>query len=243
MKVLLLGANGYMGPHVVKALEPYYELRITDIKAPPQKTSHEFQYVDVASLEQVRKAAEGMDAIINLSVVRGHRQLAFDVNTRGCHNMMLAAVEHGIRRVINTGPHHSVAGSTYEGIDFGITPDVPPHPGSVLYAHTKALGQELCRVFTQHHDIYVQEYLFDSLREMSSLTRGTDATPFSISWADCGEVFRLGLEIELSWLPSRCEIFFFLADMPHGEFVADKAKRILGFRPKDDISVMWRKQN
>ena len=63
-------------------------------------------------------------------------------------------------------------------------------------------------------DIYVQEYLFDSLREMSSLTRGTDATPFSISWADCGEVFRLGLEIELSWLPSRCEIFFFLADMP-----------------------------
>src|SRR5438034_3733332 len=46
----------------------------------------------------------------------------------------------------------------------------------------------------------------------------------------------------LSWLPSRCEIFFFLADMPHGEFVADKAKRILGFRPKDDLSVLWRSE-
>lgn len=92
--------------------------------------------------------------------------------------------------------------------------------------------QELCRVFAQRHDIYVQDYLFDSLRDMASLTRSTGATPFSISWADCGEIFRLGLEIDLAWLPSRCEIFFFLADMPHGQFVTDEAKRILGFRPQ-----------
>lgn len=243
MKVLILGANGYMGPHVIKALEPYHQLRITDIRPLNEKSRHEFQYVDVAVLDQVRKAAQGMDAIINLSVVRGDRKLAFDVNTRGCYHTMLAAVEHGIRRIINTGPHHSVAGTTYEGVDFGINADVPPHPGTTLYGCSKSLGQELCRVFTQHHDIYVQDYLFDSLREMDSLTQGTDATPFSISWADCGEIFRVGLEIELSSLPTRCEIFFLLADMPHGEFVTDKAKRILGFRPKDDLSILWRKKS
>ena len=35
-------------------------------------------------MEQVRRAAEGKDAIINLSVLREHRQIAFDVNARGC---------------------------------------------------------------------------------------------------------------------------------------------------------------
>jgi hypothetical protein len=49
------------------------------------------------------------------------------------------------------------------------------------------------------------------------------------------------LDIDLAKLPSRCEIFFVFADMPHGKFVNEKAKRILGFRPKDDLSVLWRK--
>ena len=163
MKVLIFGANGYLGPHVVKALEPYHQLRITDIKPPSSKSPHEFRNVDIASLEQVRRAAEGMDAIINLAVLRGDRKLAFDVNTLGCYNMMLAAVEHGIRRVINTGPHLVVSGLPYERFDFAITPDSPPQPGTHLYGLSKSLGQEVCRVFTQHHDIYVQEYLFYSV--------------------------------------------------------------------------------
>ena len=96
--------------------------------------------------------------------------------------------------------------------------------------------QELWRVFTQHHDIYVQDYLFDSLRDVASLTRGTHATPFSISWADCSEGFSLGLEIDLTWLPSLCQIL--LADIPYGQFVTDEANRIPGFRPKSDLSVL-----
>jgi len=35
------------------------------------------------------EAAEGMDAIINLSVVRRDPVLAFQVNTLGCYNVML----------------------------------------------------------------------------------------------------------------------------------------------------------
>lgn len=241
MKVLILGGNGYLGPHVVRALEQTHQLLVTDIKPPAQPIRHEFRRVDVSSWEQVRDAAKGMDAILNLSVLRPHRKLAFDVNTLGCYHVMLAAVEHGIRRVINTGPHFVIAGSTYENLDFGITPDCPPHPGTNLYALSKSAGQEICRVFSQAHDIYVQEYLFYSLRFMDKLTRGTDATPFTISWGDAGEVFKLGLAIDLARLPSRCEVFFMFDDMPHGKFVNEKAKRILGFRPKDDLSIMWRK--
>jgi nucleoside-diphosphate-sugar epimerase len=250
MKVLILGASGYLGPHLVRALAPHHRLRITDIQPPTTETVHDFMRVDVASLEQVMQAAKGMDAIVNLSVVRESNQLAFDVNTRGCYNVMRAAVEHGIRRIINTGPHFTVTGPTYEGFDYAISPDVPPHSGTYLYALTKSLGQEICRVFTENYDVYVQDFLFYNFRDhgvppsyYSYLRPGSDPVPFVVSGADAAEAFRLGLEIDLARLPSRCEVFFIFTDMPHGKFLNDKAKRLLGFAPKEDISQLWRKAN
>jgi len=246
MNVLLLGANGYMGPHVVRALAPGHRLRITDVQPPAEEIeraygAHDFQRVDVTDREQVMRAAEGMDAIVNLSVVRRDPTLAFRVNMLGCYHVMQAAAKHRIRRVINTGPHFTVAGPTYEGIDFAIPPDVPPHPGTGLYPLSKSLGHEICRILAETHDIYVQEYLFYSLRETGELSAGVGGVPFVVSWADAAETFRLGLEIDLKKLPTRFEVFFILGDVPHGRFRNDKAKRILGFQPRDDVSLLWRR--
>ena len=241
MKILILGGAGMLGPHVIPVLAPHYELRVTDIQPLDIEFRGEFRQVDIASLDQVTAAAEGMDAIINLSVLRQDRQLAFDVNTLGCYNMMRAAVAHNIRRVINTGPHFTVAGATYEQFDFDLSPDIPPQPGTNLYALTKSLGQEICRVFTQQHDIYVQTYLFYIFRDPGNPSSGLDTYAWLLSWANSAQVFRLGLELPLEKLPSRCEIFNVLTDMPHGQFSNEKAKRILGFEPWDDLTALWSK--
>ena len=249
MKVLIIGASGYLGPYVAAALAPHHQLRLADVKPPATDPGHEFLRVDVSSLEQVMKAAEGMDAIVNCSVVREGTQLAFDVNMVGCWNMMTAAVKHGIRRVINTGPHLSFTAATYEGIDYEISADVPPHSGTNLYGLTKSLGQEICRVFTEHHDIYVLDYLFYNFRDpqearpsnFNYLRPGSNPVPFVVSGTDGAEAIRLGLEIDAAKLPSRCEVLLILTDMPHGKFRNDKLKRILGFVPKDDLAPLWRK--
>jgi hypothetical protein len=183
-----------------------------------------------------------MDAIVNLSVLRSDRKLAFDVNTRGCYNMMRVAVEHRIRRVINTGPHLVVSGPPTDRFDFGITPDSAPQPGTHIYGLSKSLGQEICRVFTEHHDVWVQEYLFFAFHNVAELSRVADPAPFSISWGDAAEVFNRGLEIDLAKLPSKCEVFFVFADMPHGKYTNEKIKRVLGARFKDDISPLWLKR-
>jgi nucleoside-diphosphate-sugar epimerase len=242
MKVLILGGAGMLGPHVVKALAPHYQLRVTDITPLETDVEVEFKPVDISSLDQVMSATEGMDAIINLSVLRRDRQLAFDVSTRGCYNMMRAAVEHGIRRVINTGPHFTLAGRTYEQFDYAISPDIPPQPGTNLYALTKFLGLEICRVFTENYDVNVQTYLFYNFRDAGDLEPAARVAPFAISWADAAEVFRLGLEIDLDELPSKCEVFYIFTDMPHEKFVNDKTRRILGFTTQDDLSVLWHKK-
>ena len=246
MNVLLLGANGYMGPHVVRALAGEHHLRLTDIQPPPPDVreafkDHEFRDVDVTDPDQVASAAEGMDAIVNFAVVRRHPALAFHVNTLGCFHVMQAAVALGIRRVINTGPHFTVAGPRYQRWDHGIGPDVPPHPGTGLYPITKSLGQEICRSFTEVHDVHVLEFLFYSLRDKEQLRAGAGGAPFVVSWTDAGEAFRSGLQIDLARLPSKCEVFFIFADVPQAVFLNDKAKRVLGFAPRDDVSLLWRK--
>ncbi len=244
MKVLILGGAGMLGPYVVPVLQHEHDLLVTDITQLPIDFRGEFRHVDVSNFEAVMDAAAGMDAIINLSVLRQDRQLAFDVNTLGCYNMMSAAVAHGIRRVINTGPHFTVAGPSYEYFDFALNPDMPAQPGVNLYALTKSLGQEICRVFSVEHDIYVQTYLFYNFWDPANLSTARDrqVRPFAISWQNAAQIFPLGLKIALEALPSRCELFNIFTDMPHDQFSNEKAKRILGFEPWDDIAALWRKE-
>ena len=137
MKVLILGGCGMLGPWVVKALKHRHDIILTDINPPGDGFDGDFRQVSSDDLDGVVATAEGCDAIINLSVLREDRKLAFDVSTRGNYNMMEAARVHGIQRVINTGPHFQLVGETYENWDFDLNPDMPPQFGTRLYAHSK----------------------------------------------------------------------------------------------------------
>ena len=239
MNVLILGANGQLGPYVVKALEGKHTLRLTDVNG-LDETPHEYVRVDVSDIDAVADAAEGMDAIINLSVLRWDPRLAFDVNARGCYNAMSAAVKHGIRRVINTGPHYCIAGLAYERFDYDLKPDVPPQPGTNLYGLTKSLGQEICRIFTEQHDVYALTLLFYNFKGSDDGSDfGQDLTPFNVSWMDAGEAFGPALEVDLATLPSKCEVFNIFTDLPHGKFSNEKAKRLLGWQPTDNLETYW----
>ncbi len=241
MKLLILGGHGILGPHVVKALEGHHQLRITDIV--PIDTPHESMQVDVADLDQVMAAAEGMDAIVNCSVLRPDRKLAFDVNTLGAYNAIRAAVEYNMERLINTGPHYTITGPTYEGYDFDIRPDVPPHAGTGLYALSKSAGQEICRIFTENYPIHVLCMLFYSFRapEPEPGEEGGDLTPFSVTFRDAAQAIKKAVEVDLETLPSKNEAFFVTTDLPHGQFSNTRTRRLLGWEPQDKLENYWRK--
>ena len=129
MKILILGSNGMLGPYVERVLQEDHQLLLTDVDK-AYDGPNEYRQLDVADLEGVVSAAEGVDAIVNLSVLSHDRQAAFDVNSRGCYNMMEAAVRHGIPRVINTGPHFTIAGPSYEDFEFNISTEIPSQSGT-----------------------------------------------------------------------------------------------------------------
>ena len=253
MKVLILGANGMLGPWLSEILKDDHEIIETDLEQIDTNTN--FVKVDISNTDQVLEVAEGVDAIINLSVLRTDRKIAFDVNMKGNLNMMLAAEKFKISRIINTGPHFQVAGPTYENYDSEINPDIPPQPGVNLYAITKALGQEICRVYTENNShIYLQTLLFynfynDSLtlggeRNVGKPPQevGTDLTPFSIRWEDAAEAIKKALEISLDKLPTRLENYFVFADLPHRKFSNKKTKDQLGWQPKYNLKDLWSRE-
>ena len=203
MKILILGGNGMLGPWTIKALEGRHDLRVTDINDPSPDFKHDYVKLDASDHDGVVEAAAGMDVIVNLSVLRQDRKLAFDVSTRGNYNMMVAARKHGIGRVVNTGPHFQTVGPQYEEWDFGLNPEMPPAPGTRLYALSKALGQEITRIYAERHGIQVLTLHYYNMMHSDTLataggeavTLHNDLTPFSVAWPDAGDAIRCAVEV------------------------------------------------
>lgn len=259
-KVCVFGAGGPVGAMVAKALQKDYVLRLTDLKdvktilaenKPQSKfapmpeipeSPHEWRCVDVGDYDQVLAATEGMDAVINVSVLRHALAPAFRVNLIGAYNVMKATVACGIKRVIHTGPRHTRL--NFEGDywpDFDIPDDAPLHPGSDLYALTKHLGGEVVRVFAEQHQLEVLCYLFTSFRpgDGGQAADGSGLHPLTVAWEDTGDPFRLGLQLDQ--LDRHYEVFDITVQLPHGKFGTGKAQRILGWQPRYTFDRLYKR--
>ena len=247
MRVLILGANGMMGPWVSRLLKKDHEIIETDLVKIDSNIN--FYKTDISNLKEVLEVSQNVDAIINLSVYRNNRDLAFNVNTLGTFNMMRAAEEHKISRIINTGPHFVLAGPSLETYDFNINPDISSQSGVNIYALTKSLGNEICKTFADNNEfIYVQTLLFYHLYSDELILGGSDKkfdkvkqslNPFSVTWEDAAMAIKLALEIKLKKLDSRAETYFISEDLPHTKFINSKAKNKLGWIPRNKLKPLW----
>ncbi|MBI2299532.1 MAG: NAD(P)-dependent oxidoreductase [Armatimonadetes bacterium] len=236
MKIAIYGAGGPVAASAIAALEGRHELRLTDLK--PLETSHASLQVDVTDPDQVRVAAEGMDVLINCTVLRDHPVIAFDVNTRGAYNVMQAALACGIPRVIHTGPGIHLGPRSY-GRDFDVTEAAPPRVGANLYAVSKFLGWEIVRTFCRRHpEVSVVAFFYSGFHTGDITPQGW-IPDWNVDSRDAGQAFRLGAEIARDKLPSNCELFNINADLPVSRISIEKARRILGYEPQHNFEVLW----
>ncbi len=256
-KVVVFGAGGPLGAALALALAPHYTLRLTDVKPveelmniPPQSPGaplpvrptppHEWQVVDVRDATQVHAACAGMDAIVNVSVVRHDPVDAFRVNANGAFNVMNAAVAHGIKRVVHTGPFMlgQRGGGGYDWDTF-LVDEIAPRPGIWwVYLPSKLLGQEICRIFAEHYGLCVPTLTFAQFVNPDVLPKRIST--LAVSWMDAAHAIRGALKMD--GLPSPYEYMHIGADTPLGVFPNDKAKRLLGWQPLDDFAEVYRRR-
>ncbi len=252
-KVVIFGAGGPMGAATVQAMQQDYQLRLCDLRSiedirasadglqrgrpvtPHLSAPHEHRIVDMRSAEQVIAACADMDAIVNCSVLRPRLHEAFHVNTAGAFDVARGAVQHGIRRIVQTGPFQQMDPGFGSYIwDYDVPVEAPARPLAYLYHHTKYLGQEALRVFAEHHDLEVAVMLFWRL-----VTPGQrqQIPPFAVSWEDSGRALKRAVEVPT--LPGPYEEFNVSADMPHRRFRHSKLREVLGFEVRDTLAEFW----
>jgi nucleoside-diphosphate-sugar epimerase len=255
--VTIFGASGPLGAAAAAQLAARHALRLTDVLAPeagaariaerwpaaprPERLQvpHEFWHVDVSHGDVVRDAAQGATALLNCTVVREHAAGAFRVNTVGAYHVMRAAVAHGIRRVVHTGPQMlSLDHPAGYGDDFLVPDDAPLRAGANVYFHSKLLGLEICRVFAENHGLEVLALLFSQFVSPAQPGRRRGGLgPAAVSWADAGRAVERAIDVPE--VPSPFEALRIIGDLPGGKFSNEKARRVLGWEPQDSLLHLW----
>ena len=225
-RILLVGGSGLIAPFLMEGLDPYYDITLADVK--PHPDGRKIVHLDITDYEQVRKAAAGMDALMNWTVVRSDPDDSFHVNTRGALNVMKAAVAHGITKVIHSGPQYI---RNHYDHDFDVA-DVPRATGVGHYVLTKTLSGEICAAFARAHQIHTACFLFNGLGPKPTEQRAGDYPPFTVVWEDLQLAVRLALDIEA--IPAYYQEFNMNSFEGHGKYSSDKARRILGWERTED---------
>ena len=103
MKILVTGADGYLGRGLVEGLGDAHELRLMDVRA--FESAHEVIVGSVADPAAVARAVEGVDAIVIAHMASRQAGsyetpvVPFDVNVKGTANLFFAACRLGVPKV------------------------------------------------------------------------------------------------------------------------------------------------
>jgi len=167
MRVLVTGAAGFIGQHVLKALEQggheAIGLDVTQPVRPP------WVYADIT---QSLQAIPGLDAVIHLAALANPRECdanpakAFNVNVNGTQQVLKMALESDAKKVVFASSAHVY--------------DIPPryiptdevHPLRLnnTYTTTKILGEQLCQLYFENHGLgYTTLRLFNAYGPGQSL--------------------------------------------------------------------------
>ncbi len=148
MKVLVTGAAGFLGGHLVDMLvERGDEVRA--MVRPVEEASRllklsgvEVVHGDLTDRESLKRAVQGMQRVYNVAAKTGPWGLEKDytaVNVWGVADLITAAIDAGVRRIVQTSSI-TVYGHHLHGI---ITEDHPFQAEDNPYSRTKIAGEKL----------------------------------------------------------------------------------------------------
>ena len=146
MRILVVGGSGFVGGLVLPLLAQQHSVRVFDLRPPVEPV--EFVEGDVGDFAALRRAAEGMDALVYMAM--GNKEFSapnsiatnFDTSVKGIYLALLAAHEAGITHAVYTSSMSIYGGEiTKRNLDHE---DIPPD-ATHFYGLTKRLGEQMCR--------------------------------------------------------------------------------------------------
>jgi UDP-glucose 4-epimerase len=155
--VLVTGGAGFIGSHVVDRLcAEGLDARVFDLRRSPYHGAGvETRRGDVLDRRALRRAMRGCDAVIHLAAVADVDRVANapdeaeEINSRGTLNVLEAAREAGVRRVVYASTVWVYSDAPSHELDEEAPLGLPAH----LYTATKLAGEMYCRSYMELYDL------------------------------------------------------------------------------------------
>jgi UDP-glucose 4-epimerase len=154
MKVLVTGGAGFIGSHVVDRMRAAgVEVRILDVRPSAHHPAGEVETLigDILCLDDLRRAMKGCDVVAHLAAAADVDQVrevplrAEEINARGTLNVLQAAREAGVERVLYASTVWVYSDTTGASVDEESALAPPRH----LYTATKLAGEMYCRAYRE----------------------------------------------------------------------------------------------
>ncbi|MFZ0215563.1 MAG: NAD(P)-dependent oxidoreductase, partial [Candidatus Dormiibacterota bacterium] len=149
-RILLTGAAGTIGSALRASLRrDGRTIRAFDVaplaEAAPGIAAEELRQGDMRSMEDVRRAVAGCDAVVHLAGIP--REAPFEeilaTNIGGLQHLLEACRQEGCRRVVFASSNHAIG---FYPVGEPVRMDQPPRPDT-YYGFSKATGELLARLY------------------------------------------------------------------------------------------------
>ena len=164
MKILVTGGCGNMGVHVVRSLaQKGHLVRVLDKDEEGLKklAGYNIETIpgNIADRELIRNAVNGVDAILHLAWSFSDDFIELlDVDVKAYQYILDAAVEYGVRHVINATTSVSYGKPTTNPVD-ETHPYLVEQSRNPAYALAKVITKEMGKIWSAQHDMFVNNVM------------------------------------------------------------------------------------
>lgn len=245
MKIAVTGAAGFLGRALISELAARHEVSAADLKA--EEGDPAIVRGDVLELADMEELCRGVDAVVHLACGGWDEPLTeaeneaclLDTRLKGTYNVLQAAVEAGVKRVVQVSDLCVFSG--YEE-ELMVSEDFLPLPDTSAYQQSVYLSEWVGREFSREHSGLVLTLRLGKLVDVDALA--PDAV-FEEDWlavSDAVAAIGRALEVEeydglVGW-----GLYHLAADVPQTRYSLLKIQSgTFAFSPAEDFGA-WRQE-
>ncbi|WP_344354335.1 NAD(P)-dependent oxidoreductase [Brachybacterium phenoliresistens] len=233
-RVLITGATGGVGSHLAQALEDEYDLVLHGRHPENAPPGHELKIADLDDYDEVAAMMDGIDTVVHMAGAASPEsswELVLEANIIGLRNVLEAARQAGVRRVVLASSNHAM-GMYDRNEEWPVYPHQIPR-GDSLYGVSKIFGEALGRFYHDEHGLDVIALRIgwvteDPLEAEEDILRAMWLSP-----ADCTRVVRRAIEAEV-----RFGLYYAISDNPNRRWSMTNTMLELGYRPQDSWTAL-----